>query len=74
VQFPCPYLSGAVELTEEREKHIGERHPDLLPKFRDRIRATLADPDEVRRSARSANARRVKPSKNVTFACIRRAI
>jgi hypothetical protein len=50
-------LAGEVELSEEREKHIGERHPELLPDFRDRIRATLADPDQVRRSARSATAR-----------------
>jgi hypothetical protein len=57
VRFSCPYLAGEVELTEEREKHIGERHPELLPQFRDRIRVTLAEPHEVRRSARSAHAR-----------------
>jgi hypothetical protein len=57
LRFSCPYLAGEVELTEEREKHIGERHPELLPRFRDRIRATLAEPHEVRRSARSASAR-----------------
>jgi len=57
VRFSCPYLASEVELTEEREKHILERHPDLLPKHRDRIRLTLADPDQVRRSARSTNAR-----------------
>jgi hypothetical protein len=57
VRFSCPYLAGEVELTEEREKHIADRHPELLPKFRDRIRATLAEPHEVRRSARSASAR-----------------
>jgi len=57
VRFPCPYLGGEVELSEEREKHIGDRHPELFPKIRDRIRMTLADPDEVRRSARSADAR-----------------
>ena len=57
MRFFCPYLAGEVELTEEREKHIGGRHPELLPKIRDRIRVTLAEPDEVRRSARSADGR-----------------
>lgn len=54
---PCPYLKGAVELTEERERHIAERHPDLLPEQRDRIAETLARPDQVRRSARFGSAR-----------------
>ena len=27
-RFPCPYLKSEVELTEERERHIAERHPD----------------------------------------------
>jgi hypothetical protein len=53
----CPYLHGDVELTEERERHIAERHPDLLPMFRNRIAGTLLVPDEVRRSTRIANAR-----------------
>jgi hypothetical protein len=57
VRFSCPYLAGDVELTEEREKHIQEQHPDLLPKYRERIAQTLAEPDQVRRSARSSNAR-----------------
>jgi hypothetical protein len=57
VRFSCPYLAGEVEFTEEREKHVGDRHPELLPKVRDRIRMTLAEPHEVRRSARSADAR-----------------
>src|SRR5712692_68781 len=55
--FPCPYLGGDVELTDERERHVAERHPDLLPEHRDRLADTLADPDEVRRSTRLANAR-----------------
>jgi hypothetical protein len=42
VHYPCPYLKGEVELTTEREEHIRERHPDLLPKHRDRIGETLA--------------------------------
>lgn len=55
-KFPCPYLSGKVELNKEREKHIAERHPDLLPAYRKCIAETLADPDQVRRSARFGNA------------------
>ena len=56
-RFPCPYLRGEVELTDERERHIAETHPDLLPEHRDRIAHTLADPDQVRRSVRFAGAR-----------------
>jgi len=50
-------LRGDVELTAERERHIRERHPDLLPEHRDQLSQTLANPDQVRRSARLANAR-----------------
>jgi hypothetical protein len=53
----CHCLGGNVELTEEREQHVRERHPDLLPACRNHPGQTLADPDEVRRSARLANAR-----------------
>ena len=56
-RLACPYLGGEVELTEERERHITERHPDLLPDHRERLAETLADPDEVRRSARFGQAR-----------------
>ena len=56
-RYPCPYLKGEVELTEERERHIAERHPDLLPEHRDRIAATLAEPDQVRRSVRFGSAK-----------------
>jgi hypothetical protein len=56
-RFPCPYLQGEVELTEEREHHIAERHPDLLPEHREWIAETLTDPDQVRRSVRFGNAR-----------------
>jgi hypothetical protein len=55
--FPCPYLNGEVELTEERERHIAEQHPDLLPEHRQHIIGALAEPDQVRRSARFGNAR-----------------
>ncbi len=53
----CPYLGRDVELTEEHEQHIRERHPDLLPAYRNQLGQTLADPDQVRRSVRLANAR-----------------
>ncbi len=55
--FTCPYLGGDVELSEERENHISEHHPELLPDHKDRIGKTLAEPDQVRRSARFGNAR-----------------
>lgn len=55
--FVCPYLGREVELSRERERHIAERHPDLLPEHRDRIAITLATPDQVRRSRRFAAAR-----------------
>ena len=56
-RFSCPYLKGEVELTEERERHIAERHPDLLPEHRERIAETLADPDQVRKSVRFGSAK-----------------
>ena len=56
-RFPCPHLRGEVELTDERERHIAETHPDFLPAHRERIADTLADPDEIRRSGRFASAR-----------------
>ena len=49
-QLPCPFFKGKVELTLERERHIAERHPDLLPDHYDLMGATLAAPDLVRRS------------------------
>jgi hypothetical protein len=55
--FDCPYLGEEVELAEERERHIAENHPGLLPAHGERIAETLADPDQVRRSTRAANAR-----------------
>lgn len=57
IRFPCPYLKGEVEWTDERERHTAQRHPDLLPQHRDRIAQTLAEPDQVRRSARFPAAR-----------------
>lgn len=56
-RFKCPYLKAKVELTDERERHIALHHPDLLPQHTSKIRRTLADPDQVRRSARFGRAR-----------------
>ncbi len=64
-RLACPHLHGDVELTEEREEHIRERHPDLLAKYGDRLKPWLGhytrmargEPDQVRRSARFGNAR-----------------
>ncbi|MEJ2746770.1 MAG: hypothetical protein P8183_02460 [Anaerolineae bacterium] len=55
--FSCPYLGKEVELTEEREQHITQRHPDLLPEYRQQIAETLLNPDQVRRSSHFRNAR-----------------
>ena len=55
--FPCPYLNGEVELTDEREEHIALTHPDLLPEYLPQVKQTLADPDQVRRSIRMSAAR-----------------
>jgi hypothetical protein len=55
--LPCPYLGGTVELTDERRQHILLRHPDLLPEHFDRLAATLADPDEVRKDRRFPGTR-----------------
>jgi hypothetical protein len=49
--------TGEVELTEEREHHIAEHHPGLLPEHREWIAETLTDRDQVRRSVRFGNAR-----------------
>jgi hypothetical protein len=55
--FPCSYLKGEVELTDEREAHIAHTHPDLFPEYMAQIGQTLADPDQVRRSTRMSAAR-----------------
>lgn len=55
-RFPCPHLSAEVELTDERESHIRDKHPELLPQYRECLGQTLADPDEVRRDSRFPNS------------------
>jgi hypothetical protein len=76
-RFSCPYVKGEVELTAERERHIAERHPDLLPEHREQVAETVTDPDQVRRSARFGNARLfsrwytdVKRGKHVVFVVV----
>jgi hypothetical protein len=54
--IPCPYLGQSVELSDERKSHIAERHPDLLPKHIDRLRDTVSNPDQVRKSERFGGA------------------
>ncbi|MBM4273751.1 MAG: hypothetical protein FJ134_04700 [Deltaproteobacteria bacterium] len=56
-QFACPYLKGEVELTQERENHIIERHPELAADCHQLLADTLMSPDLVRRSVRLGNAR-----------------
>jgi len=56
-KFNCPYLNAEVELTPERERHIAERHPDLLPDHAAAIAEALLDPGAVRRSSRAPGAR-----------------
>ena len=54
-RFQCPWLGDEVELTAERELHIEDRHPDLLPRHRIELAEVLADPDVVRRSVRATS-------------------
>jgi hypothetical protein len=54
--FDCPYLSGSVELSAERQRHIAERHPDLPLDDRELMAKVLAEPDQVRRSVRMSAA------------------
>ena len=50
--LPCPYLGVLAELTDERQRHIFLKYPDLLPESIDYVAETLAEPDEVRRDSR----------------------
>lgn len=54
--FECSYLNGEVELSDERETHIADSHPDLLPEYLVQVGLTLAVPDQVRRSLRMSSA------------------
>lgn len=46
--FACPHLGAAVELTDEREQHIRERHEVAVTRDGYFMAATLSDPDSVR--------------------------
>lgn len=50
--FACPFLQAEVELTDERRQHVLSSHPEFGSDLLDKIRQTLADPDEVRRDRR----------------------
>jgi hypothetical protein len=52
--FDCPYVSAQVELTDEREAHIAEEHPEIDPTH---IAGALEHPDSVRLSGRASNSR-----------------
>jgi hypothetical protein len=54
--LPCPYLSADVELTEERQQHIQDNHPDLLPEHIGKIADTRLDPDQILCSSRFSQA------------------
>jgi hypothetical protein len=53
--YICPYLNGAVELTEERLQHIIDRHPGTLPDYQEQLAITLRRPDQIRQGSRSEN-------------------
>ncbi|WP_238361162.1 hypothetical protein [Iningainema tapete] len=55
VRFFCPYLDSEIELSEERERHILNRHPDMPTTYHEIMADTLADPDEVRCDLRFEN-------------------
>ena len=56
-RFPCPWLDGEVELTQEREQHIEDAHSELLPAHRDKIAEVLADPDVIRQDGQASSER-----------------
>jgi hypothetical protein len=45
VRLPYPYLHAEVDLTPEGKRHVQERHPGLLPKYRDRVGADESNQD-----------------------------
>lgn len=54
--FSCSYLNSEVELTDEREQHIIERHPGTLPDYASQLAETLSNPDQIRRGIRDSKA------------------
>ena len=55
--LPCPYLGHDVELTDEREGHIRDKHPDLWRDYGHLIDETVRVPDRVLRTSRDADTR-----------------
>ncbi|MYC32991.1 MAG: hypothetical protein F4X64_07435 [Chloroflexi bacterium] len=55
--FSCPYLGGLVELNDERERHIREKHSAMLPDLYRYIATTLAEPEHIQRSQTHDNTR-----------------
>ena len=55
--FACPYLGGDVELTDEREDHVSEKHELVLADDFRLVRGTLLEPDEIRRSEKDPKSR-----------------
>lgn len=53
-QFSCPYLRRNVELTDEREAHIKERHLTLIESYRERIAQTLSEPEQIYQSQQNS--------------------
>jgi len=54
--FNCLYLSSQVELSDEREEHIIQNHPNTLPDYLERLSENLANPDLVRPSKHDTQA------------------
>ena len=50
--FPCRYLDGEVEVTDERYAHVLQGHSDFAPAYWGRVADTLSAPDQVRGSKR----------------------
>ncbi|EKU99785.1 hypothetical protein Lepto7375DRAFT_1857 [Leptolyngbya sp. PCC 7375] len=50
--FYCPYLNADIELSDERERHIIDRHPGTLPDYSTQLAETLSNPDQIRQSTR----------------------
>jgi hypothetical protein len=58
-RLACPRLMCVVELSEERRRHIAERHPDLLPTHEQLVRQTVLDPDMIRWTPRRPELRKL---------------
>lgn len=52
--FITDVFKEAIELTDERWKHIIIEHPEIEP-YRDRIKEVLSSPDYVQKSKRDEN-------------------